>query len=55
MRTSLIRSRHWIENRGWRGFAAEIVRRSQLILSGKQPLLAPAGAALQDPPAPFDA
>ncbi len=46
MRTSLIRrSRHWIVNRGWRGFAAEIVRRSRLILTGKQPLLAPPAAA----------
>ena len=54
MRTSLIRrARHWIVNRGWRGFAAEVVRRARLILTGKQPLRArPATVPVTHP---FDA
>lgn len=36
MRGSLIRRvRHWIANRGWRGFFAELLRRIRLRLSGK--------------------
>ncbi len=29
------RAKHWIVNRGWRGFSAEVWRRARLIVSGK--------------------